>query len=248
MDILRHLNEHPAAQANATREEYMKKTQDAMRKLKLFCTPSGQFGISLGYKAGELVLHPRLDRIVTHYDGPFCLTSDGVAPCAFSNSPPDFDPSLVISEPNYVKRQQAIKKIVKKLNTIVPLPHLATATQYWDIGFEWAKKDFKVEERVKQTSLHALSLYTNQLPSQYGAIKKYIKMQTNYFWDCIDDVLADIQVTGHTNRKEATYTWLKEALAVIVMDNMWDWLSLHYRSREVQRRLRLMLVLNEIPS
>lgn len=246
MNIFRHLNEHPAAQANATRDEYIKKTRNSMRNLKMFCTPSGQFGMSLGYKTGELVLHPWLDRIVTSYDGPFCLTSNGVASCAFSNSPLDCDPPLTVSEPDYFKRQKAIKKIVKKLNTIVPLPHLATASQYWDVGFAWAKRDFKYERRLKQKSLHALSLYTNELPSQLAAIKKYMKMQTNHFWDCIDEVLADLALTGHKAKSEPTLDWLEKTLEEIVLDNMWDWLSLHYREREVKRRLRIKLFIRKI--
>lgn len=43
---------------------------------------------------------------------------------------------------------------------------------------------------------------------------------------------------------EPTLDWLEKTLEEIVLDNMWDWLSLHYREREVKRRLRIKLIVH----
>lgn len=236
MDIQKVILDHPAAQAIQTRTNYISKTTSALANLpKQYCI-DGTIGCSKGYPPGELIVHPRTGRVMSDYTSPFCMTKMGIKKCMFANASSD-DIGTIGHITDLFMKEKIIKETILKYNRYINFPQTATEVQYWDIAYNWAKKDNRVSNQGKCLLLQAIAIKKVSM----DAITKYRNIHLYYFWSKLQDMLGEYKLTRPfvPVTFEPTFKWFEMKLDMMVKKNVWDWLSICFREREISRRIRL---------
>lgn len=238
MDIQKIILDYPAAQAIQTRTSYLSKTTNALANLpKQYCV-DGTIGCSKGYPPGELIIHPRTGRVMSDYTSPFCMTKFGIKKCMFANASSDNIGTIAHITDSFTKKN-VVKKTILKYNAHINFPQIATELQYWDIAYNWANKDNRVSNQGKCLLLQAIAI---KKPSK-DAIAKYREIHMYYFWSKLQDMIGEYKLTRPFDPMtfEPTFEWFETKLDTIVKQNVWDWLSICFREREISRQMRLFV-------
>lgn len=231
MDVSAVLDSHPAAQAFATRDKYWKETRQAWTRIPMYSIHA-EPAIGPGQVAASVTLHPETKRPISCYDGSYCAVPGGVARrCLFATSRLEYPGSVVAGW----KLSRRDCKAVIRWNRRIRFPRVATSCQYWDMAYRWAERSAQTPMR-RFLLLHAVS----QVTWSREAERRYRRLQIERIQKRFPLVAASYRDTTANPSAfiEPGNAWVWQTVEAMVRTMRWDWLSLGFRTREVDRRLR----------
>lgn len=229
------LEHHPAAQATSIRNNFFDGMERAWTLTPMYSV-DGEPAMGHSRSAAETMMHPESRQVISNYDGSYCAVAGGVAKqCMFANNPVIYPGSVT---KGWKLKRSDCKVVIRSLNHMILFPRTATPLQYWDYAYRWSKKSNQ-PTIVRFLLLHAVS----QMQWSREVERRYRKLQIEHIQQRFPLIVASYRNTVPNNIVASIpdSAWVWRTVELIVKNMQWDWLSLQFREREIDRNIRSAL-------